>query len=71
MITRSASFTECPDSGGDIDCSVNYHVTQGDPDTVTMSFRACNGRYPSAVRLSVEGVKKLRDALNEVLGEQQ
>jgi hypothetical protein len=72
MITKSASFTEGPFPGaGDIDCSVNYHVRPDESDTVTMSFRACNGRHSSAVHLSVESARKLRDALNEVLGEQQ
>jgi hypothetical protein len=72
MITKSASFTEGPFPGaGEIYCSVNYHVRSGDPDTVTLSWRACNGRHSSSVHLSVESARKLRDALNEVLGENQ
>jgi hypothetical protein len=73
MIIRSARFNERPEFnglGGDIDCNVNYHI-DGGPDTVTFTFMACNGRHSTSVYLSVDGAKKLRDAINEVLGEQQ
>jgi|PlaIllAssembly_1097288.scaffolds.fasta_scaffold371546_1 hypothetical protein len=53
-----------------IEVTINFHVGHG-PDSITINSGACNSAFSTTTHLHVADAIKLRDALNEVIGEAQ
>jgi hypothetical protein len=66
MIVRGKDFV----TQRNIDVIINFHTGHG-PDTITLNLKACNSAFSNSTHLSVADAIKLRDALNEVIGEAQ
>lgn len=53
-----------------IEVTINFHVGHG-PDSLTINSSAVNVGFSTTTHLSVADAIRLRDTLNEVIGEAQ